>query len=465
MRSWRSYRTGLKLALWHSLLLFVVFHAQRANVLDPRDAALEVAGSEYQHLATFASSFWLVAIATATFSAVNERELRRRRVDLEGLAQLATELESAADQRAAAEVLLRNVCDAFGFARALVVMPVSDGEFWLAAAHRCASPQSALGRPESDSVLRRAVEDRATLLVSALDQKADAWLATVLPSAGNLVVVPLSAERRSVALLVAEHSLRPNSRIERRVVSMVERFADHAALALRSASLLEQLERMAATDGLTLIANRRTFDMTLEREISRARRTADTVSLIMLDIDNFKPLNDLHGHPTGDEILRQVASIIARHCRDFDTAARYGGEEFALILPGCPAHECFAIAERLREVIAASETIVTVTASAGVATFPNNATDARSPASGGRRVSLRVEASRTRPRHAVEAGSADRRHLGARRVLVATNPAFRVTPIWGTGGATGLPMKERPRTNGPCTGETNAVFAHASEAA
>ena len=98
---------------------------------------------------------------------------------------------------------------------------------------------------------------------------------------------------------------------------------------------LEQVQRLAATDGLTKIANRRTFETTLEREVARAARSAEHLSLVLLDIDHFKRLNDAHGHQAGDEVLRNVAAALSCACRDFDTAARYGGEEFAVVLPGC----------------------------------------------------------------------------------------------------------------------------------
>src|SRR3954447_20948239 len=103
---------------------------------------------------------------------------------------------------------------------------------------------------------------------------------------------------------------------------------------------------MAATDGLTLIGNRRTFETTLEREVARAVRTGDQLSLVMLDIDHFKVLNDTHGHQTGDDVLRVVARTISRECRDLDTPTRYGGEEFAILLPGCAEEEAVALAER-----------------------------------------------------------------------------------------------------------------------
>jgi diguanylate cyclase (GGDEF)-like protein len=216
---------------------------------------------------------------------------------------------------------------------------------------------------------------RRRLLVQGVDAAKDPWLASLLPGARQLVVVPLNAEGHAIGVLVAEHSLRAGSRIEHRVVSMVERFASHGALALRNAWLLEQVRAMASTDGLTGIANRLTFNETLEREISRASRAGEDMSLVLMDIDHFKKLNDNYGHQTGDDVLRRVAATLKNAARVYDTPARYGGEEFGVILPRTSPEDAEMVADRLREAIAASGDDPAVTVSAGVATFPLDAAD------------------------------------------------------------------------------------------
>jgi diguanylate cyclase (GGDEF)-like protein len=371
-----SYRTGLKLALWHSLLLFVVFHAQEAGILEGPRGVADLPGSEYEQLLAFAAVFWLVAIATACFSALNERELRRRRFDLEALARMAAELEGAVDSLAVADVLLENVTQAFGFERALL-FSTADDKFELMATRGC-EPVRADVRVGPDSALARAAETRQTLLVSKLDPDHDATLISLLPSARNLVVLPLVAETGCAAVLVVEHGLRADSRIERRVVSMLERFVSHAALALLNASLLEHVQKLAELDGLTGVANRRTFEAVLDRELSRARRTGGEVGLLLLDVDRFKELNDEDGHLAGDELLRVVGRLLAENSRDFDTAARYGGDEFALILPGSSVADALDVAERIRRLVVDSEARLSATLSIGVASFPVHGDDSRS---------------------------------------------------------------------------------------
>ena len=366
-----SYRTGLKLALWHSLLLFVVFHAQEAGILEePRGVAMP--GSDYEQLMAFAAVFWLVAIATASFSAINERELRRRRFDLEALAVMATELEGAIDSLAVSDVLLENVMESFDFDRALLFSTADDG-IELMAARGCEATRTDL-EVGTGSVIARAAETRKTLLVSELDPDHEAALLALLPSARNLVVLPLVAETGCAAVLVVEHGLRTDYRIERRVVSMLERFVSHAALALLNARLLEHVQKLAELDGLTAVANRRTFETVLERELSRARRTGDEVGLVLIDVDRFKELNDTHGHQAGDELLRQVGRLLVENSRDFDTAARYGGDEFALVLPGSSVADALDVAERIRGLLGDLE----ATLSLGVASFPKHADDAGS---------------------------------------------------------------------------------------
>jgi diguanylate cyclase (GGDEF)-like protein len=203
----------------------------------------------------------------------------------------------------------------------------------------------------------------------------DPRLSLLLPMARNLVVVPMFTEGHPIGVLVLEYG---EGRIERRTVTMLIQFASHAALALRNAWLGEQVQKMADTDALTGLANRRTFARTLEREVARAARRGEPLSLAMIDIDHFKTINDKHGHPAGDEVLRRIARALKEECRAFDTPARFGGEEFAVVLPACNSKESISVAERLRLGMARIGMDFPVTASAGVATFPTHAADAES---------------------------------------------------------------------------------------
>ncbi|HVR74196.1 MAG TPA: GGDEF domain-containing protein [Planctomycetota bacterium] len=134
----------------------------------------------------------------------------------------------------------------------------------------------------------------------------------------------------------------------------------------------EALLKNAMTDDLTGLGNRAAFNDALKREFNRVRCYPLTFSLILLDIDHFKQLNDAHGHPAGDQVLRTVASVIASSCRRVDFPCRYGGEEIVIVLPETPLQGALASANRLHESIRSLEVpcgaeTLRVTASFGVA--------------------------------------------------------------------------------------------------
>ena len=369
-----SFRTGGKLALWHSLLLFAIFHGREAGVLGEWAGGAAALGDvEYRTLIGSVAVIWVAAGITASFASVNERELRRRRYDLEALARLAGRLEFAMGPAAVATTLLDEVADAFGFTRVLFFAAPGDDLELLG--ERGASAAATDANRGPGAVLATAMDAQEPVLVSRFAADQDPWLAALLPDARNLVLLPLRADGRHVGVLVCEHGLRHGSRIERRVVSMLQRFASQTALALSNAWLVERLERSAATDGLTGVPNRRTFDAALGAAVARALRDGDPVSVVMVDIDRFKQLNDVHGHLTGDAVLRGVARALDDARRTTDVLARYGGEEFGVIMPGTDRDAALAAAERLREAVAAARTDVPVTASFGVASAPADEVD------------------------------------------------------------------------------------------
>jgi two-component system cell cycle response regulator len=150
----------------------------------------------------------------------------------------------------------------------------------------------------------------------------------------------------------------------------------------------KELEERSVTDGLTGLKNRRFLDERLAEEFKRAQRYADPVSLIMVDLDHFKQVNDRYGHPAGDVVLRGAASLIRGSIRDPDICARYGGEEFAVILPKTHLSGALVVAERIwRELGARTHVLepgaqggpaeIRVTASIGISFFP--AKDITSP--------------------------------------------------------------------------------------
>lgn len=113
-------------------------------------------------------------------------------------------------------------------------------------------------------------------------------------------------------------------------------------------SLIDGLCELSSRDALTGLANRRSFERSLDREVDRVARTGESALVLMLDIDHFKRVNDSWGHPAGDIVIRTVARALAESVRPMDLVARIGGEEFGAILPNCPAAFAEVVAERLR---------------------------------------------------------------------------------------------------------------------
>ena len=151
--------------------------------------------------------------------------------------------------------------------------------------------------------------------------------------------------------------------------------ADQLVVAVNQAHLFAQMQQQALTDGLTGCYNRRSFELQLERDLHLATRMRQPLSLIMLDFDNFKHINDQAGHEAGDQALCLLADNLRAELRAVDTAARYGGDEFVIILPQADTEGALLVAERLRTRVEEMQVpgFGQVTSSFGVATFPNHA--------------------------------------------------------------------------------------------
>lgn len=144
---------------------------------------------------------------------------------------------------------------------------------------------------------------------------------------------------------------------------------------------LDELRRLATRDALTGLLNRRVFDQTLGEEIDRSRRFGRSFALILTDIDHFKRVNDAHGHPVGDAVLREVAQRLQAGLRNVDRIMRYGGEEFAIVVLEADQAMAVDLAKRLadrvrRSPITEAGVGLPITLSMGVAIFPGDGADA-----------------------------------------------------------------------------------------
>ena len=361
-----SYRSGLKVAVWNALLLFLGQAAVRAGLIDATHSASNRAA------ALDAAAFLTVAVAAAAFSALNERALRESRAHLAGLVALDVDLQRSKTPGDVGEVLARHAVVQLGFRRAAVVTRTATGWERSVADPRgtvvsaaCSAPEgpvTAAARDSWEPHLKRSIEPADTL-------------AALLPGAVNVAVVALVAEGDCLGVAVAEWGTK-RLRIPISTVEVVAQSASHSALALRNRALLAEVERLASGDPLTGLANRRVLEGAIHREVERAVRSGSPVSLVMLDVDHFKRINDTFGHPAGDEVLRAVANALDAGTKGFDLAARLGGDEFAVLLPACNLQDGPIVAERLRALAAAHVRHGDSNVSAGVATLPGDAVDA-----------------------------------------------------------------------------------------
>lgn len=228
---------------------------------------------------------------------------------------------------------------------------------------------TALRKSEHDFFVRPEDADNGYL-------KPDEW------HENDMLIVPLMSHSHSGAEMIGFLSVRDPQ--DRRIPSVekvrtLEIFATQAVTALQSARQYDEIKRLTVIDSLTPAYNHRHFQDALAKEIHRHSRTGHELALAMLDIDNFKKINDTFGHPVGDEILKGLVEELMINARDTDVVARYGGEEFAIIFPDTPGHSAREAASRMRELVERRvfpltqlERTLHVTVSIGVAVFPRD---------------------------------------------------------------------------------------------
>jgi diguanylate cyclase (GGDEF)-like protein len=231
--------------------------------------------------------------------------------------------------------------------------------------------------PASEGVTGWVVTNRRTRNVDRADE--DPMAAVVEGTEmepESLVSVPLLVEDRVVAALNV-YRVGTGKTFKAGEVETVERFATMAALAFDSARQRDTLREQARTDGLTGLLNHRACHERLSDEVGRAARQEKALSVVVLDLDHFKAVNDAYGHAEGDKVLVAVAERLRSSVRGDDVVARLGGEEFALILPGVDGEGGAEAAERARAAV--GEVTVAgapLTCSAGVASYPSDAVEA-----------------------------------------------------------------------------------------
>jgi len=199
----------------------------------------------------------------------------------------------------------------------------------------------------------------------------------------SLICIPLVTKGHIHGILYLD-DFRPRT-FEQNRMSLISVLASFAAMAIENAKLHQEARQMAVTDALTGLHNRRYLEKVLPQELERARRYGLSLSLLLIDADNFKKFNDTYGHLMGDRILGTIGRAVRKVLRSVDFAFRYGGEEFVVILPETSAESASMVAERIRQrviddskVVLCNDVAEPVTVSIGVACFPRDAQDSES---------------------------------------------------------------------------------------
>jgi diguanylate cyclase (GGDEF)-like protein len=292
---------------------------------------------------------------------LEDLRLERERVQ-HSVRRLGQALASNLDRRALLEIVVQTAVEGVGAsAGRAIVRPVGAGH---------PAEQLCVGSVDGLDAVMRGVEDEA--LVS-LEPRA---LSVGEVSAMAHPLRESDGRQRVVGVVCVGRAGRRFSPAEEELFNYL---AAQAGVSMENVELHETAARESVTDELTGLSNRRRFDDALREESERARRFGHPVGLVLLDIDDFKLVNDTHGHQQGDVVLREVARVLGASCREIDEVARYGGEELAVVLPETELEGAHNLAERVRQGVGAlrvelpSGGEIQVTVSCGVAALPESA--------------------------------------------------------------------------------------------
>lgn len=308
-------------------------------------------------------------------------EAKKNAAELEIIRQASIKLTASLDQHQVFNAILRSALQLSPDALDAHIFTVQDGELvfggsmW--ADGRKAEPYKTVREGGlTDSVARRGKIIPVERVESHPLYKGSAWVQEGWR--GSIVGLPLKIGEEVVGVMNIAYRTRQEFTEGR--LRLLGLLSDQAAIAIHNARLHDFVKHQAVTDPLTGVANRRAFNERLEEEIRRSKRYNRPFSLLILDLDGFKAVNDTFGHLIGDQTLQAVASCLQRSVRDTDFLARYGGDEFALILPETNKEQAGALIEKINQKISKchmpwpeGDSLDWVRASTGVASFPEDA--------------------------------------------------------------------------------------------
>lgn len=318
-----------------------------------------------------AFSIFATQLAVAIDKARLFETVQRQAIEAETLRQAASVVNSALDLQHVLDRILTELNKVVYYDSASVFF-VEEDHLRIVALRGFPNPEKFLNQvfPLDDPLLREVERSGGPLILfdAQEDPRFEKWVET--DYVHGWLGVPLFAHGVCIGFLTLDNRQAGGYDADTAKQALV--FANQAAIAIENARLFEQVQRLAVTDPLTNLHNRRYFFDIAHREMERARRYESPLSLIMIDIDHFKEVNDIHGHLIGDMVLRHIADRLREQLREIDVLCRYGGEEFVALLPDTALDAAYQVAERLRNAIVqtpiqAENRLVQVTTSLGVA--------------------------------------------------------------------------------------------------
>jgi diguanylate cyclase (GGDEF)-like protein len=325
----------------------------------------------------------LTILADQAATAVESARLLDRSQDLAGelrrLLDMSAELSESLDPRQVADLMAAHLAKAMGVEECAISYwdrPLgrldSLGYYPPLRLEEMAPYFETVGYPETLRVL----DSQVTVIIDAEDPTAPPEEVILLVEAGNRMVAMLPLVAKGQAIGLVELFSKSVVRWDEDRLALARTMANEAAMALENARLYEDARKLADRDPLTGFYNHRFLHERLGEEVIRAQRGRQSLSVLMLDLDDFKLVNDTFGHLFGDRVLTWTAELIRSTLRGSDIPARYGGDEFAVILPETDGDEARRAAERIldafrdRSFVGEQRGPVPIAASIGVATFP-----------------------------------------------------------------------------------------------
>lgn len=337
----------------------------------------------------------LVNIANAVAPAIErarlikqEREtaqaLAREKAELEAVNSIVATAAASLELELVLQLALEKTISVLGTdAGSIHLLEEGSGDLVLKAHHRLSveAVRDIQRLKVTNSIAGMAVERKEPVLVPDITQEPRiATQATLQQGPRATVIVPISLRDRVLGVLTTGRA--GAGSISRDNTNLIQAIANAVAPAIENARLYEQMETMALTDTLTGLPNRRYLLGELERELSRSRREQAPLSLLMIDVDSLKAVNDKYGHEAGDRLLMELAGLIKGAVRTSEIVARYGGDEFVVVLPNTTPGDAETVARRIRQRVNAYRLQVregkeiAAQVSIGIATFPQQAASA-----------------------------------------------------------------------------------------